>query len=344
MRSVGRLIQRPMAAVTVCAGLLGVAGPSPAAADSSWHTYSNASGARAYLLEVPATMPADPPLVVFLHGCNQTAAGVAHDTGWANLADEYGFVAVFPQEPPLPSDTVLRGCWGWEQSGNQHRGSGEPSIIAGITDQVATAEHVDRRRIYIAGFSAGGYMANIMAVTYPDLYAAAGIVAGGPYGLSTAEAPDASGQAIVDEMGPRKRAVPVVVVQATNDNINPFPAGFAAVQQWLDAYDLIDDGQRNDSVSRVPASVEAYAALAAPNPTAPTICDQLAPCLGGATGLARYPYTIAHYLDALRRPLLDFFTIAGANHDYTGGSGTFMDPTGPSTTAATHAFLFAQRR
>jgi poly(3-hydroxybutyrate) depolymerase len=187
-------------------------------------------------------------------------------------------------------------------------------------------------------------MANIMAVSYPDVYAAAGIVAGGPYGLVTDSIPDPSGQSIVTEMGPRKRAVPVIVVQATNDNINPFAAGFAAVQQWLDAYDLIDDGQRNDSVSRVPASVDATASLAAPESGQPTICDQLAPCLGGATGLASYPYTVAHYLDPMRRPLLDFFTIEGANHDYTGGTGTFMDPTGPSTTAATRAFLFAQRR
>jgi hypothetical protein len=39
-------------------------------------------------------------------------------------------------------------------------------------------------------------------------------------------------------MGPRRRAVPIVVIQATNDNINPYAAGFGAVQQWLDAYDL----------------------------------------------------------------------------------------------------------
>jgi poly(hydroxyalkanoate) depolymerase family esterase len=339
-----RLSARTLAGLAVCAGMLGAAAPGPASAASSWHTYSNAAGTRDYLLEVPAHPRRGAPLVVFLHGCNQTAAGVAHDTGWAELADQRGFIAVFPQEPPLPSDTVLRGCWGWEQSANQHRGAGEPSIIAGITSQVAAAERVDPRRVYVSGFSAGAYMANIMAVTYPDVYAAVGIVAGGPYGLSTDMAPDPSGQAIVDEMGPRKRAVPAIVVQATNDNINPFPAGFAAVQQWLDAYDLIDDGQRNDSVSRTPASIEAHATATAPSPGQPTTCDELAPCLGGATGLGSYPYTVAHYLDSRREPLLDFFTIEGANHDYTGGSGTFMDPTGPSTTDATQAFLFAQRR
>jgi poly(hydroxyalkanoate) depolymerase family esterase len=324
----------------LCSGALA----SPAFAGSSWHTFTSAAGSRQYLLEVPAGKLERPPLVVYLHGCNQTAAGVANDTGWAKLADEKRLIAVFPQEPTLPSDTLLRGCWGWPQSANQHRGAGEASIIAGITNEVAAAQHVDRRRIYVLGLSAGAYMANIMAVAYPDLYAAAGILAGGPYGTGTdPPPPDLSGGSIVAEMGPRKRAVPIIVTQATNDNINPYAAGFAAVQQWLNAYDLIDDGQLNDSVSHLPGSVYTHYTAEPPHPGSPTICDPLAPCLGGMTGLASYPYSVAHYVDPRGKSLLDFWTIYLANHDYTGGSGTFMDPTGPSVTAATYAFLLAHR-
>ena len=332
---------RCLAALALAAGALATA--SPASAASSWHTYTNAAGSRSYLVEVPADLPPHPALVVFLHGCNQTAAGVAAGAGWATLAAHERFVAVFPQEPTLPSDTILKGCWAWEQSANQHRGRGEPSIIAGITEQVAAAERVDPRRVYVAGYSAGGYMANIMAVSYPDVYAAAAIVAGGPYGLGTDSTPDMTGQAIVDEMGPRKRSVPVIVVQATNDNINPYPAGFAAVQQWLDAYDLIEAGQQNDSVSHTPASITTQAPLSPPAPGQPNACDPLAPCVGGALGLGSYPYTVAHYLDPQRRPLLDFWTIYGANHDYTGGTGTFMDPTGPPATTAVYRFLSRRR-
>jgi poly(hydroxyalkanoate) depolymerase family esterase len=327
--------------------VVALASPSSAAARSSWHTYANAAGSRSYLLDVPADLPPHPALFVFLHGCNQTPAGVADGGGWARLAAQQRFVAVFPQEQTLPSDTILKACWAWEQAANQQRGSGEPSIIAGITEQVTAAEHVDPRQIYIAGFSAGGYMANIMAVTYPDIYAAAAIVAGGPYGTGTDSTPDVTGQQIVTEMGPRKRAVPVIVIQATNDNINPYPAGFAAVQQWLDAYDLIDDAQENDSVSHVPSSITIEPALAVPSPGQPTACDVLAPCAGGILGLRSYPYTIAHYLDPQGRPLLDFVTIYGANHDYTGAAGatgTFMDPTGPSATVAAFSFLSGQRR
>jgi poly(hydroxyalkanoate) depolymerase family esterase len=320
--------------------------PASASAQTTWQTYSNAAGARQYLLEVPRHKPAHPALVVFLHGCNQTAAGVAHDMGWTELAEAKHFVAVFPQEPVLPSDTALTGCWDWFHDANHHRGGGEPSIIAGITEHVAAAQAVDRNRIYVAGFSAGAYMSNILAVAYPDLYAAAGIVAGGPYGTGTDSTPDVTGQAIVDQMGPRKRPVPIIVLQATNDNVNPFPAGLAAVHQWLGAYDRLDDGQANGSVSQAPASTVAHYSPATPTPGNPAICDPLAPCIGGATGLGAYPYTVAHYLDAQGKPLLDFWTLYGANHDYTGGSGTFMDPTGPSMTTAAYEFLraFQKRR
>jgi poly(hydroxyalkanoate) depolymerase family esterase len=308
---------------------------SSASADSTWHTYSNAAGSRRYLLELPAKTARRPALFVYLHGCTQSAADVAQGTGWSRLAREKGFVVVYPEQPN-------GGCWDWPHTANQHRGAGEPSIIAGITEEVARAQHADRRRIYVLGASAGGYMANSVAVSYPDVYAALGILAGGPYSLGLDSTPDAGGQAIVAEMGPRARAVPVLVMQGTNDNVNPYAAAEAAVQQWLGAYDLIDDGQANGSVSRAPSSEETHTTTGTPDLARSTTCDQ--PCVGGALGLDSYPFTVAHHADARGRPLLDFWTIYGANHDYTGASGgSFTDPTGPSMTDGAYAFLIGHR-
>lgn len=144
------------------------------------HTFADAAGERPYWLYVPRGWHArrTRAMVVMLHGCGQSPEDLAAGTRMNELADEHGFIAVYPGQ--TRSAHALR-CWNWYTPDNQRAEAGEPAIIAGITQHVAHAHGVDMQRIYVAGMSAGGSMAAIMGATYPDLYAAVGVHSGVPY-------------------------------------------------------------------------------------------------------------------------------------------------------------------
>ena len=154
---------------------------------SSGSSFTNAAGTRAYAVYAPAPRKRGPrPLLVMLHGCTQDPGDFAVGTRMNALADLHDFVVVYPAQAAAAN--ALR-CWNWFVAQDQLRDQGEPSLIAGIARQVAEDHALDRHRIYIAGFSAGGAMAVVLAETYGELFAALGVHSGIPFaGLPRAAA------------------------------------------------------------------------------------------------------------------------------------------------------------
>ncbi len=145
--------------------------------------FTNHAGTRAYKLYVPSAYHGQAlPLVVMLHGCTQNPDDFAAGTRLNAIAEEKPCLVLYPAQAQSANGSK---CWNWFNAVDQQRGQGEPSIIAGMTQDIIDSYHVDPAQVYIAGLSAGGAMAVIMGTAYPELYAAVGIHSGLPYAAAT---------------------------------------------------------------------------------------------------------------------------------------------------------------
>ena len=137
-----------------------------------------------YCLYLPGHPPAPTmaapglPLIVMLHGCDQSAASFAEGTRMNQLAKTAGCAVVYPEQT-LASHP--HRCWKWYDRDTQ-QGGGDVPLIVGIIEQVSAAYPIDRARIYICGISAGAGMANIVALNHPGLFAALGLHSGPIFG------------------------------------------------------------------------------------------------------------------------------------------------------------------
>jgi poly(hydroxyalkanoate) depolymerase family esterase len=288
-------------------------------------------GVRARPVHVYAPPGLDPavpaPLVVMLHGCTQTAATFASGSLMNRTADRHGFVVAYPEQS---RDDNPSCCWNWFSTSHQARGGGEPASIAGAVRTVAGATDrwsIARERVYVAGMSAGGAMAAVMAATYPDVFAAVAIHSGLAYeSARTLPAalqamsrggpdPEAQGDSAFAAMGATARPVPAIVIHGTADGtVAPVNAEHA-VRQWMatnrravDGYDAQFD--RPDAVVRE----------------------------DGAGGL---PFTRRTWHDARGNVAQELIEVEGLGHAWSGGApgGSYTDPRGPSASDAIYDFF-----
>jgi poly(hydroxyalkanoate) depolymerase family esterase len=283
-------------------------------------TYNGSGGSRSYKGYVPSTYKEGTamPLLVVLHGCTQTADVMRQLTRFDQLAEAKGFIVVFPEQS---SSANQQTCWNFFQDAQIHRGSGEPALIAGITQYVQQHYTVDTKRTYVTGLSAGGAMASVMGATYPDIYAAIGVGSGCEYDASAACAgyqssdPTTAAKAAFQAMGSYARAMPVIAFQGDKDTTVPPVNADQLVQQW-----------------------QMTAAMAAGNAGAPL--SGPASTEDGQVPNGR-SYTVKYYDDAAGNGLVEYWTVHGMSHAWSGGCSCeqFSDPQGPDESAAMYAFF-----
>ena len=206
---------------------------SPPAGSFIEGAYSNSHGSRRYKLFTPSRHEGKPlPLLVMLHGCLQDPDDFALGTRMNAIAEEQGIFVLYPEQSETANQTR---CWNWFNATNQRRDQGEPSIIAGMTREVIGSNNIDARRVYIAGMSAGGAMAAIMAANYSDLFAAVGIHSGMPYGaaqnLLSALAAMKDGAASGTRLP--SKGIPLIVFHGDQDLMVSARNGEQLMSQWL---------------------------------------------------------------------------------------------------------------
>ncbi len=200
-----------------------------------------ATGARRYRLYRPPgiTLWEKLPLVVMLHGCGQDASTFATSTRMNRIARQHRFLVLYPEQDRISN---VQGCWNWYQTGNG-RANGEAALIMQAVDQVCMLYGADRDRVAVAGLSAGGSMAALLATREPGRFKAVIMHSGVPPGTasSTVSAMQAmrgrratATLAATPEGEPTSRP-PLMVIHGGRDHVVASSNGLAAVTAWADA-------------------------------------------------------------------------------------------------------------
>jgi len=157
---------------------------------------------RRMIVRVPSGIEENRPLVISMHGLNQTMYDQVNQTQIGAVADANKFVLVYPQ--------AIDNSW-------QLWGTGDTDFILAIIDEMHGRYGIDRDRVYLSGFSMGGMMSYYAVTQIADKIAAiapvGGFLMGGPNTSSS-------------------RPVPIIHIHGAEDDFVPH----SRVQECMDAW------------------------------------------------------------------------------------------------------------
>jgi poly(3-hydroxybutyrate) depolymerase len=148
---------------------------------------------REMIVHAPGNVAANSPLVISLHGMNQSASYQQSTTHWDAVSDTAGFVVVYPE--------AINAIW-------DISGSSDLNFIIAVISEMNSRYSIDLRRVYLSGFSMGGMLTYHAMNNIADQIAAFGPV---------------SGYMTTDILS--SRPIPIMHVHGTADDVVPYAAG-----------------------------------------------------------------------------------------------------------------------
>jgi polyhydroxybutyrate depolymerase len=176
------------------------------------HSVQVGALARTYLLHVPPMRPrrfgrpAAYPLVIVLHGSGANGETARKTSGMDSIADAQRFLVAYPNATTGPlglgSDWNAGECCGPAKNANVN----DVGFVRTLLSTLEARMPVDRRRVYVVGFSDGGRMAYHAACRLAAQIAAVAIVSG----------------SLVDASCAPVRPVPLIAFHGTDDDEVPY--------------------------------------------------------------------------------------------------------------------------
>ncbi|OLF14399.1 esterase [Actinophytocola xinjiangensis] len=213
----------------------------------------NPGGMRMHVY-VPDTRPANPAIVVAMHGCGGSGPGFYSGSEFASLADRHGFVVIYPS---AQQQAGFGNCFDtWSDAAKRRGGGSDPVSIVSMVSYVEQRYGGDPNRVFATGSSSGGMMTNHMLALYPDVFTAGAAFMGVPFNCfaNAADYPpgasrctggsmnrtpsewgDAVRQAFPGYTGHRPR---IQLWHGTADTLVPYSLLQEEIEQWTDVFGL----------------------------------------------------------------------------------------------------------
>ncbi|MBX9836583.1 MAG: PHB depolymerase family esterase [Burkholderiaceae bacterium] len=274
------------------------------------------AGARRFHLHIPPGLALRPqeklPLLLMLHGCDQTGLEFAQSTRMGKLAARERFLVLYPEQDRFAN---AQGCWNWFQQRNGMANAEAATLLAAVV-QVAQSYPIDVARVAVAGLSAGGSMAALMGARFAAHFAAvivhSGVTPGtadsalsalaamGGHRTGHLPTPHASTISTISNAAPLP---PLLVLQGTSDHVVSPRNGLAMAQLWAQALGAKASAATSQQRGK------------------------------------RYPMQVTPF-KRQGRTVVELRDIVGLGHAWSGGGAklAYSDPAGPDASALTWAF------